>query len=125
MKVYLRELAHARAGDKGDICNISLIAYKEHDYDLIKEQVTAVRVKEHFKDLVKGEVLRYELPKLKAFNFVLHQALGGGVTRSLSLDPHGKSYSAVMLTLEVEVSKEKAREIEERKKRNEPLIASS
>jgi hypothetical protein len=125
MKVYLRELAHARAGDKGDISNISVIAYKREDYGLIKEQVTAARVKEHFKDLVKGEVLRYELPKLKAFNFVLHQALGGGVTRSLSLDPHGKSYSAVMLTLEVEVSEEKVREIEQRKKRNEAIISST
>jgi hypothetical protein len=125
MKVYLRELAHSRAGDKGDISNISVIAYNDEDYELLKEQVTAERVKAHFKDLVKGQVIRFELPKLKAFNFVLHQALGGGVTRSLSHDPHGKSYSAIMLTLEVEVSEEKARLIENRKKSNEPLISSS
>ena len=125
MKVYLRELAHSRAGDKGDISNISVIAYNDEDFELLKEQVTAERVKAHFKDLVKGQVIRFELPKLKAFNFVLHQALGGGVTRSLSHDPHGKSYSAIMLTLEVEVSEEKARLIENRKKSSEPLVSSS
>lgn len=115
-KIYLREIAHSRAGDKGDISNVSVIAYRKEDYDLIREQVTADRVKTHFKDLVKGNVIRYELPNVQALNFVMYQALGGGVTRSLSHDPHGKSYSALILTLEVEVSEERAAEIEARKK---------
>lgn len=114
-KVYLREIAHSRAGDKGDINNVSVIAYRKEDYELIREQVTADRVKTHFKGLVKGDVIRYELPNVHALNFVMYQALGGGVTRSLSHDPHGKSYSALMLTLEVEVSEERAGEIEARK----------
>lgn len=115
-KIYLREIAHSRAGDKGDISNVSVIAYRKEDYDLIREQVTADRVKAHFKSLVKGDVIRYELPNVHALNFVMHQALGGGVTRSLSLDPHGKSYSALILTLEVEVSDERAADIEAMKK---------
>jgi hypothetical protein len=114
-KIYLREIAHSRAGDKGDISNVSVIAYCKEDYELIREQVTADRVKTHFKGLVKGDVIRYELPNVHALNFVMYQALGGGVTRSISHDPHGKSYSALMLTLEVEVSEERAGEIEARK----------
>lgn len=115
-KIHLRELAHSRAGDKGDTSNVSVIAYFEEDYALIREQVTSDRVKAHFKSLVKGDVIRYELPNVHALNFVMHQALGGGVTRSLSHDPHGKSYSALILTLEVEVSDERAADIEAMRK---------
>ena len=97
----LRELAHARAGDKGDISNISVIAYDLGDYAYLAEQVTAERVKAHFSGMVTGEVTRYELPRLGAMNFVLQGALGGGVTRSLSLDPHGKSLSSSLLELEI------------------------
>lgn len=97
----LREVAHSRTGDKGNIANISLIAYKQEDYPLLVEKVTARRVKEHFRDIVKGEVVRYELPHLGALNFVLHNALGGGVTRSLALDKHGKSLSSALLDMEV------------------------
>ncbi len=97
----LREIAHSRTGDKGNISNVSLIAFKEEDYRLIEEKVTAELVKEWFKDIVDGEVVRYQLPKLGALNFVMDKALGGGVTRSLALDKHGKSLSAALLEMEI------------------------
>lgn len=97
----LREIAHSRTGDKGNISNISLIAYKEEDYKIIEEKVTAEKVKEWFKDIVLGEVVRYELPNLGSLNFVMDQALGGGVTRSLSIDKHGKSLSSALLEMEI------------------------
>lgn len=97
----LREIAHSRTGDKGNISNISLIAFKEEDYRLIKERVTDATVKEWFKDIVQGEVVRYELPNLNAFNFVMYEALGGGVTKSLAQDMHGKSLSSKLLDLEI------------------------
>jgi hypothetical protein len=97
----LRELAHARAGDKGDTSNISVISYEPGDFAFIAEHVTAERVKAHFADIVAGEVARYELPHLGALNFVLHRALGGGVTRSLALDPHGKSLASSLLELDI------------------------
>lgn len=97
----LLEIAHSRTGDKGNISNISLIAYDEKDYELLKEKVTAQKVKEYFKDIVYGEVVRYELPNLGALNFVMDKALGGGVTRSLALDKHGKSLSSALLEMEI------------------------
>lgn len=97
----LRELAHSRTGDKGNIANISVIAYREEDYPLLVEKVTAERVRQHFSEIVKGEVVRYELPLLGALNFVLYDALGGGVTRSLALDKHGKSLSSALLDMEI------------------------
>jgi hypothetical protein len=99
--VRLREIAHARAGDKGPTLNLSVIAYRPEDYALLVRLVTAARVKEHFRGIVRGEVVRYELPRLGALNFVLQGALGGGVTRSLALDAHGKSLSAALLELEL------------------------
>lgn len=97
----LRELAHARAGDKGDVSNISLIAYDPADYARLAAHVTAERVQAHFQGVVAGPVVRYDLPQLAAFNFVMQGALGGGVTRSLALDPHGKSLSSLLLELEI------------------------
>lgn len=97
----LREIAHSRTGDKGNISNISLIAFKEEYYELIKEKVTEEVVKEWFKDIVQGEVVRYELPKLSAFNFVMYGALGGGVTKSLVQDMHGKSLSSKLMDLDI------------------------
>lgn len=99
MKLY--EIAHARAGDKGDISNIAVFAYNESDYPLLCEYLTPERVKNHFLGVVKGEVLRYELPQLSALNFVMKEALGGGVTRSLALDIHGKSLSASLLEMNI------------------------
>lgn len=97
----LREIAHSRTGDKGNISNISLIAFKEQDYQLIKDKVTEEVVKEWFKDIVDGDVIRYELPSLNAFNFVMYNALGGGVTKSLNIDMHGKSLSSKLLDLDI------------------------
>ncbi len=97
----LHEIAHSRTGDKGNISNISVIAYRQEDYPLLEKEVTAERVKDHFREVVRGKVIRYELPQLGALNFVLHDALAGGVTRSLSLDIHGKTLSSIMLEMEV------------------------
>ena len=101
MALKLRDIAHSRTGDKGDISNISLIAYDQKNYPLLERLVTSERVKAHFADLVHGEVVRYALPALGALNFVLHEALGGGVTRSLSLDAHGKCLSSAILDIEI------------------------
>ncbi len=97
----LLDIAHSRTGDKGNISNISLIVYDKKDYPLIKEKVTAEKVKEYFSDIVKGEVIRYELDNLWALNFVMYDALGGGVTRSLAIDKHGKSLSSALLEMEL------------------------
>ena len=99
----LRELAHARAGDKGDTSNVGVIAYDPGDYELLREQVTAERVRARYGDLVLGDVSRYELPNIGALNFVLRGALQGGVTTSLSLDPHGKTRSSAILDLPITV----------------------
>jgi len=101
-KIQLREICYARSGDKGDTGNIGLIVYDKRDYELIRKEVTAERVKEFFKGTVKGRVERYELPRLGALNFVLHNALGGGASRSLALDRYGKTLSSVLLALEIE-----------------------
>lgn len=97
----LRELAHSRTGDKGNTSNISVIAYKAEDYEKIKAAVTAERVKDLFSDIVTGDVVRYELPNIGALNFVMYGALGGGVTRTLAHDMHGKGLSAAMMDLDV------------------------
>lgn len=97
----LREIAHARTGDKGNTSNISLICYDEKNYEFIKAHVTAARVKTYFADIVQGEVVRYELPHVAALNFVMYQALGGGVTRTLSLDIHGKSLGSALMNMDI------------------------
>ena len=101
--IALRELAHARSGDKGDTSNVGVIAYDPADYELLREQVTAERVKARYGELVLGEVTRYELPNIGALNFVLRQALYGGVTISLALDPHDKTRSSLVLNLPIAV----------------------
>jgi hypothetical protein len=98
----LREIAHSRTGDKGNSSNISVIAYRAEHYPLLLQQVTAERVKAHFGGVVEGEVVRYELPNIAALNFVMSRALGGGVTRSLALDAHGKSLSSALLDLDIQ-----------------------
>ena len=103
----LREIAHSRTGDKGNTSNISVIAYDPRHYPLLLEQVTAARVKAHFAGVVEGCVVRYELPGIGALNFVMSQTLGGGVTRSLALDAHGKSLSSALLDLEIEAPPDK------------------
>jgi hypothetical protein len=103
VKRKLHELAHARAGDKGDTSTLSLFPLRDEDYELLAEQVTAEAVKRHLAHIVAGEVRRYELPGLPALQFVCEQALDTGVTTSLALDPHGKSLSYALLELVVEV----------------------
>ena len=105
MKRKLYELAHARAGDKGNTTILSLIAYRAKDYPLLREQATADAVKRHFAGIIKGDVIRYELPGLSALQFVGHDALGGGVTTSLAIDSHGKSLSSALLQMEIEVER--------------------
>jgi hypothetical protein len=107
--VKLREIAHSRTGDKGNTSNISVIAYDARHYPALLAQVTSVRVKAHFADIVHGEVMRYELPNIAALNFVMDQTLGGGVTRSLALDAHGKSLSSALLDLEIDIASDEDR----------------
>ena len=102
----LREIAHSRTGDKGNTSNISVIAFEAKHYPLLKEQVTAEYVRAHFAGIVEGDVVRYELPNIAALNFVMSNTLGGGVTRSLALDAHGKSLSSALLDLEITAPKD-------------------
>ena len=100
--MLLRDIAHSRTGDKGNRSTVSVIAYDIKDYPLIERCVTAERLKAHYRDIVKGDVERYALPHLGALNFVLHDSLDGGVTRSLVLDAHGKCLSSGILSLVIE-----------------------
>lgn len=102
-RVQLKDIAHARSGDKGDTVNVGVIAFDPAHYDLLVEELTAERVKAHFGDMVEGEVERFELPNLGALNFLLHNALGGGGTVSLMTDAQGKTFSTAMLRMELEV----------------------
>ena len=104
MKVPLGRIAHGRSGDKGDTANIGVIAFDEKQYPILAREVTAARVKTHFGDLVHGAVERFELPNLGALNFLLHEALGGGGTLSLRVDAQGKTLSAGLLAMEIEVN---------------------
>lgn len=97
----LRELAHSRTGDKGNTSNISVIARDPANYPLLEKYVTAERVREFFSEIVQGEVVRYTLPNIGALNFVMYKALGGGVTRTLALDIHGKSLSSAIMNMEI------------------------
>ena len=102
-KIQLKDIAHARSGDKGDTVNVGVIALDPAHYDVLVEQLTPERVKAHFGELVKGEVERFELPNLGALNFLLHNALGGGGTVSLMTDAQGKTFSTAMLRMEIDV----------------------
>lgn len=105
-EVPLYHIAHARSGDKGDGSNVGLIADSEPLYEVIREQVTSDRVKEHFGQICRGEVERYEVPRLRALNFVLHDSLGGGGTLSLKTDAQGKTHGQGLLALEIDVPEE-------------------
>jgi hypothetical protein len=102
-RVQLRELAHARAGDKGNLSNVSVWVFEPRHYAAVKAQLTAERVRHAFPRLIQGAVRRYELDHLHGLNFVMEDALEGGVNASLNLDSHGKSWSYLLLALEVEV----------------------
>jgi hypothetical protein len=99
--MQLRAISHSRSGDKGTVLNISLIAFEARHYPLLLRHVTAARVKAHFADLITDDVTRYELPEIGALNFVLRGRTGGGVTRTLALDAHGKALSSALLEMEI------------------------
>lgn len=99
--MILREVAYARSGDKGDTSNVCVFVHDAADYPLLVQRLTAERVKGHFSGLVRGDVVRYELPRVHGLNFVLFQALDGGVSATLRIDPHGKSFQSLALAMEV------------------------
>lgn len=100
--IPLHQIAHARAGDKGNRINISLIAYQPELYPLLVEQVTEAKVHDLFKHRGEAKVKRYELPLLQALNFVIDDVLEGGVNGSLNLDGHGKTQSFRLLSMSVD-----------------------
>src|SRR5215470_4366517 len=111
MVIQLTKLAHARSGDKGDTANIGLIALRDEFYSLLLREVTAARVKAHFKGICKGEVERFELPNLRALNFLLHESLGGGGTLSLMTDAQCKTFSTALLRMEIEIADDEATDL--------------
>ena len=102
-KIKLINIAHGRSGDKGDAANIGIIAYDDDGYEIIKKHLTAELVKKHFNGICHGKVERYELPNLRALNFMLHNTLGGGGTVSLKHDAQGKTLAAALLRIELEI----------------------
>jgi hypothetical protein len=106
VRVKLRRVAHARSGDKGDASNVGLIAASPALHEVLRREVTSERVKAHFRRICQGKVERYEVPNLLAFNFILHDSLGGGGTESLNEDAQGKTHAQGLLELEIEVPDE-------------------
>jgi hypothetical protein len=109
MRVRLVDIAHARSGDKGDTANVGVIALKPEWYPLLVRMVTRDRVREHFRGVLTGDVERFELPNLKALNFLLHGALDGGGTLSLKTDAQGKVFSTALLRMTLDVPDTEAR----------------
>jgi hypothetical protein len=103
VKIRIIQLAHARSGDKGDTGNVGVIARKPEYYPLLVKYLTTEKVKNHFRGICLGSVERFELPNIGALNFLLHNALGGGGTRSLKNDAQGKTLSSVMLRMEIDI----------------------
>lgn len=109
MRVQLVDIAHARSGDKGDTANVGVIALKPEWFPLIEKYVTRERVRDHFRGVITGDVERYELPNLKALNFLLHGALDGGGTLSLKTDAQGKVFSTALLRMVIDVPDSEAK----------------
>ena len=103
MKIKLRDIAHGRSGDKGDAANVGIIAYDDKGYEIIKSHLTEENVKKHFQGICFGKVERFELPNLRALNFMLHNTLGGGGTVSLKHDAQGKTLAAALLRMGIEI----------------------
>jgi hypothetical protein len=99
MKLF--DIAHSRAGDKGNTLMLSLIPFNEADYEMLLNKVTVEKVKSHLREIVHGDIIRYELPNISSLLFVCYNALWGGVTTSLALDTHGKSLSYALLEMEI------------------------
>ena len=106
MKIRLLEIAHARSGDKGDTANVGVIARRAEYYPVLVKYLTAERVRKHFEGIALGRVERFELPNLGALNFLLHEALGGGGTRSLKNDAQGKTLGSAMLRMELDIKEQ-------------------
>jgi hypothetical protein len=106
VRVQLARVAHARSGDKGDASNVGLIADSAALYDVLRREVTAERVKLHFRDVCLGAVERFEVPNLRALNFLLHDSLGGGGTASLVTDAQGKTHGQGLLEMAIDVPDE-------------------
>ena len=106
MRVSLARIAHARSGDKGDASNVGLVADSPALYDVLRREVTTERVRAHFREICRGEVERFEVPGIRALNFLLHDALGGGGTASLLTDAQGKTHGQGLLEMEIEVPEE-------------------
>ena len=106
MRVPLSRIAHGRSGDKGDTANVGIIAKEDRWYAILLRELTAQRVKDYFGSLVRGRVERFELPNLGAVNFLMHEALDGGGTLSLRIDAQGKTLSAALLRMEIEIAEE-------------------
>lgn len=109
MRVQLVDIAHARSGDKGDTANVGLIALEPAWYAVLEKYVTRDRVRQHFQGVITGDVERYEIPNLKALNFLLHGALDGGGTLSLKTDAQGKVFSTALLRMLIDVPDAEAR----------------
>ena len=103
MKIRLLDIAHGRSGDKGDAANVGIIAYDDRGYNIIKKELTAENVKKYFEGICLGKVERFELPNLRALNFLLHNTLGGGGTVSLKHDAQGKTLATALLKMEIEI----------------------
>ena len=103
MKIKLITIASARSGDKNNVCNIGVLANTPVDYEMLKKELTAEKVKLHFGSLIKGKVERYEWDAMEVLNFVCHEALDGGASRSLRMDTLGKNFSSHLLRMELEV----------------------
>ena len=106
-RLLLRDIAHARAGDKGNTSNVNIWVYDPRDFELLKRSVTAERIKREFPQLVRGNVTRYVIEHLHGLNLVMTETLEGGVNASLNLDSHGKSWSYLILglTLDTDVKR--------------------
>ena len=109
MKVRLVDIAHARSVDKGDTANVGIIALRPQWYDVLAKHLTRERVREHFRSVITGDVERFELPNLRALNFLLHGALDGGGTLSLKTDAQGKVFSTALLRMVLNVGDDEAR----------------
>ena len=103
MKIKLIDIAHGRSGDKGDAANVGIVAYYDKGYEIIKKHLTTERVKKHFEGICFGKVERFEMPNIRALNFLLHNTLGGGGTVSLKHDAQGKTLAAALLKMEIEI----------------------
>ena len=103
MRIRLEEMAHARSGDKGDGSNVGVIAYTEAGYQILLRELTAERVRDHFSSICKGSVDRFEVPNLKALNFILHDSLGGGGSESVKTDAQGKTHGQALLRMELDL----------------------